>query len=25
MDRSKIDVKVNFGDNDVDLKGLKAN
>lgn len=25
MDRSKIDVKVNFGDNDVGLKGLKAN
>lgn len=25
MDRSKIDVSVNFGDNDVGLKGLKAN
>ena len=25
MDRSKIDVKVSFGDNDVGLKGLKAN
>lgn len=25
MDRSKIDVKVNFADNDVGLKGLKAN